>query len=366
MRCKISLVRFLLAVSTASAAQAAPPPHSLSEYLRPDGKREAYYAAGDPYLELAFQLINDYWNKISTSGRSLLRGHLDNYLPLELKRLEHKPAEAMMRSFADSFFASAHPKTGLISYSYKSFSPVYLAHTGGRQPVYLVARGEEFLQWFPDDKTLLEKNLALAAATVKYFDFHFETDSRNVGLASLVDVETGRQESIIALAQDYGAVGRAMAELSRKTGKADLAAWADKKLQFVWQHRLNADLPILNVEFTPTAALMNDGGTSDTDTLYYVRQLFDIYHITGDAKYRDWAMAVTDLWYERAWVPEWGQFIRKLRPDGSPAVDSLYGDAKYNTLHILVHAYRVTKDAKYLERQDDPGTRAFSATDHLR
>ena len=114
---------------------------------------------------------------------------------------------------------------------------------------------------------------------------------------------------------------------------------------------MNQHLALLEEQFTPTKAFIRpEERSSDTDTLYYVRQLFDLHELTGEKKYLDRAMEVTNVWYDKAWVEQWGHFIRKLNPDGKPAVNQLYGDGKYNTLYILVQAYRATKDAKYIQR----------------
>jgi hypothetical protein len=119
----------------------------------------------------------------------------------------------------------------------------------------------------------------------------------------------------------------------------------------VWQHPQSPTLPLLYEQFVLTQGLERpEEPSSDTDTLYFVRQLFELCHLTNQPQYCDWAMATTNVWVERAWVPEWGHFVRKLNADGSPAVDSLYGDGKYNTLYILVQAYRVTGDRAYLDR----------------
>jgi uncharacterized protein YyaL (SSP411 family) len=114
---------------------------------------------------------------------------------------------------------------------------------------------------------------------------------------------------------------------------------------------MNPALPILHEQFVLTQARDRpDEPSSDTDTLYFVRRLFDLFDLTGNVEYRDRALAVTNLWFDRAWNPQWGHFIRKLNPDGTPAVDTLYGDGKYNTLAMLVSAYKVTGDDAYLRR----------------
>ena len=340
----------------------------LTQIESADGKKKAYYAVGDEFLTTGLDLIDRYWSEIAKTGKHLLRGHLDNYLPIALKSLDHEPAEAMMRSFADYFFTARNPNTGLIPYSYDSWlDPSQTMRTYNKQPVALISKGVEFCQWFPEDQNLQDYCLDLAEDTIVHFDgkrqsdlptipnhlIDFNSDNKsNSGLWGWVDVETGNEPRIsLTLIQDYGAVANGLAYLSGQTANPQLMQWADRKLEFVWQNRMNEHLPVLNEQFLPSKGLLRaEEMSSDTDTLYYVRQLFELYELTGEQKYRDWAIAVTNLWYEKAWNEEWGHFIRKLNPDGTPAVNTLYGDGKYNTLYILVHAYEVTQDPKYLDR----------------
>ena len=338
----------------------------LTQIESADGKKKAYYAVGDEFLTTGLDLINQYWSEIAKTGKHLLLGHLDNYLPIALKSLDHEPAEAMMHSFADYFFAARNPNTGLIPFSYDSWlDKSQTMRTKNKQPVALIAKGVEICQWFPDDLNLQKECVDLAVDTITHFDgegwsglptmpnHRVDFNSGNIsGLWGWVDVQTGGEPSILlTLTHDYGAVANALAYLSQKIGNPQLMQWVDQKLEFVWQNRINEQLPLLNEQFILTKALLRpEEMSSDTDTLYYVRQLFNLYKRTGKEKYRDWAIAVTNLWYEKAWNEEWGHFIRKLNPDGTPAVNTLYGDGKYNTLYILVHAYEVTQDPKYLDR----------------
>ena len=322
----------------------------LTQFERVDGTKEVYYAAGDPFLTASFDLMDRYWSEIAKTDKRLLRGHLDNYLPIALKQLNHKPAEAMMRSFADSFFSARNPQTGLIPYSYNEWSSTFQVETGGKQPVVLVEKGVELYQWIPNDP-VQKKVVALALATMKYFDFELQPGKKG-GMWNYVDVKSGGEpRSRVARTQDFGAIANGLAYLSQKTGDPKFLKWADQKLEFVWQHRMNQNLPLLAEQFTPTSALIDpEEKSSDTDTLYHVQLLFNLYDLTGEKKYQDWAIAVTNLWFEQAWNENWGHFVRKLNLDGTPAVDELYGDGKYNTLYILVDAYQVTKDAKYIDR----------------
>jgi len=322
----------------------------LTQIESADGTKKVYYAVGDEFLVTGLELTERYWSEIAKSGRHLLRGHLDNYLPIALKSLEYEPADLMMRSFANSFFAARDRKTGLIPYSYDSWlDQSKTMRTKGKQPVALISQGVKLCQWFQEDLALQDDCLALASDTMEHFDFEPGNDQ---GLWGWVDVETGSEPRILlTLIQDYGAIANAFAYLSESTENSQLMQWAERKLDFVWQNRLNSNLPLLNEQFLPNQALLRpEELSSDTDTLYYVRHLFELYELTGEKKYRDWAIAVTDLWYEKSWQPEYGHFIRKLNPDGTAAVDTLYGDGKYNTLYILVHAYEVSRDPKYLDR----------------
>lgn len=316
-----------------------------------EGLKADYYAAGDEFLVAGLDLLDRYWSEISKSNPAMLRGHVDHYLPIELKQLEHKAADAQMRSFATSFFSARNAKTGLIPYAYDTWLSQGNVQTGNKQPVGLIARGVELCQWFPKDTNLQNQCKAFAEDTIEHFDFQFSSRKKG-GMWGWVDVNTGGDpRGQVTLTQDYGSVATAFAYLSQKTRDPKFLWWADQKLEFVWQNRMNPNLPILYDQFTPTQALDRPTErSSDTDTLYYVRSLFDLYAQTSNKKYRDWAMAVTDFWFEKAWNPNWGHFIRKLNPDGSPAVTTIYGDGKYNVLSVLVHAYQVTHDQKYLDR----------------
>lgn len=321
----------------------------LDFYTAPDGHTEAYYAGGDDLLTASFELMTSYWNRIASTGLSQVRGHLDNYLPRELQAMGHRPADAMMRAFAESFFAARNPETGLIPGTAQSWNAFRLVNEKGKQPAYLIHKGAQLLEWFSDDEKLRAACVALAEATMRHFDFEASPGSKR-GMWGYVDVKGGEARGPITITLDYGAMATGMAMVSKFSGDRRFMDWADQKLEFVWWARLNKELPILSDVFIPHTAVMNDGWTSDTDTLYHVRMLYGVYELTGNTKYRDWALAATDLWYDRAWNGQWGHFIRKLRPDGTPAVETLYNDAKYNTLHMLVEAYRATKNPKYAER----------------
>lgn len=316
-----------------------------------DGSTEVYYAAGNEFLEAGVTLLDEWWSNFSLHQRAALRGHSDNFLPAELKLLNHKPADTLMRSFANDFFKARNPSTGLIPYSSDNPRSTCLCRTGGLQPVYLIERAAEFARWFPSDQNLQKMLTELADATIKYFDLYKDSGSE-FGIWGWVDVRNGKPGAPIVLIQDFGALARAMSYVSIVTNDPHYRNWALEKTKFVWKKRLSEKLPVLAEQFTPGSPVLPDAPsfTSDSDILYYVRYLFDLYQITGELEYRNEAMAVTDLWFDNMWNPEFGHWLRKMNVDGKPAVDGIYGDGKYNTIKILIEAYRVTKNEKYLAR----------------
>ena len=64
----------------------------LKQIESEEGKKKVYYGVGDQYLTKGLDLIDRYWSEVAQTGKHLLRGHLDNYLPIALKSLNHEPA----------------------------------------------------------------------------------------------------------------------------------------------------------------------------------------------------------------------------------------------------------------------------------
>lgn len=283
---------------------------------------------------------------------------MDQYLPPALKALGYRPADTLMAELAQTFFAARNPQTGLIPYAYDAElpsdpnAPNAILTTGNKQPVGLIERAAELCQWSPSDRALQRQCLDLAQRTIDQFDVAVPAGlppNTPTGLWGWVDVTSGAApRHALTLTQDYGQVALGLTKLAE--ANPALQPWTDQKLAFVWRHLQSPTLPLLYEQFVLTQGRSRpEEPSSDTDTLYFVRQLFDLCELTNNSHYCDWAMATTEVWVERAWMPQWGHFIRKLNPDGSPAVDSLYGDGKYNTLYILVEAYRATGDRAYLD-----------------
>lgn len=322
------------------AAQAGGAADSLARFVRDDGTVVTTYAAGDPFLAAGYRLTDRYWSGIAARGRKQVLGSLDSYLPAAL--MDDEGARRMMRGFADSFFAARDPRTGLIAYSYDVAHPVAGGRTGGRQPVDLLFAAMELQRWFPGDAGLLASARALGDATLAAFD------EPGAGVWGWADVHGASPALAGVHPVQLGRVAEAMVRLSAATGDPRYRRWAEAKLR--WARATRGQSALVCGIFTPHARVDTDGGLCDTDLLYLTRRLFTLSRLTGDRELRAWALADTDAWLTGGWLPEHGHFARRLRPDGSAATDALYGDAKYNTLFVLLAAYRATGDERYLAR----------------
>lgn len=331
----------LLAFSACAAPLAAQADSvSLSRYVREDGTRVTVHAAGDPFLAAGFRLTDRYWSDIASRGRRQLRGSLDSYLPDVLAGEEG--ARRMMRSFAASFFAARDPATGLIPYSYDVPHTLAGGRTGGRQPVELLMRAMDFVRWFPDDPGLLAQARALGDATIRAFD------EEGAGVWGWADTRGAAPRLPGVHPSQLGHLAEAMVRLSAATGDPRYRRWAEAKLR--WARATRGESPLVCGVFAPRQRVETDGGLCDTDLLYLTRRLFAIARLTEDAALRAWALSDAEAWYNGGWLAAHGHFARRLRPDGTAATDALYGDGKYNTLHVMVDAYRATGDARYLRR----------------
>lgn len=322
------------------AAQADSASAPLWRFVRDDGTTVTEHAAGDPFLVTGFRLTGRYWSAVAAGGRAQLQGSLDHFLPPVL--MDDEAARRTMRSFAASFFAARDPATGLIPYSYDVPTPLGDGRTGGRQPVDLLYKAMELQRWFPADAELLARARALGDATLAAFD------EPGAGVWGWADARGAAPPLPRVHVVQLGRVADAMVRLSAATGDPRYRAWALAKLRWARSTR-GASVLVCGI-FTPRARVDTDGGLCDTDLLYLTRRLYSIARLTGDPELRGWALSDTDAWVDGGWLASHGHFARRLRPDGAAATDVLYGDGKYNTLRVLIGAYRATGEARYLER----------------
>ncbi len=320
-------------------------------YTRPDLHTEKYYAANDPSLEEAFTQLRTWWNSVALSNLNLTRGYVDQYLPLTLQKLHHHAADAMMRRFAEYLWSQQCPTTDLVPTSFPFFDPTSGVSVQNHQAVSFPAKLPEFLRWFPTNSLYRQHAKEILDGTMTFHNF------LGGGVYPWVDVSTGIPAGTVTLLPALGSFMEALGYFTIVTTNHHYLQVADQKNEFIWQHRPNLALPIL-----PEVLSLTDSSpappTSDTDTLYYVRQLYNLWWLLKPFpvwrekadKYRDQALAVTNQWYETGWLSSAGHFTRKLNFDGTPADTRLYGDGKANTLYVLVWAYRATGDPKYLKR----------------
>lgn len=215
----------------------------------------------------------------------------------------------------------------------------------------------------------------------------------------------GFPDSWWVMVDGYGAVAQAFVHLSKLTGITTYADCAGQINEGLWQARLNHATYLMPDTVTPRGPLPGDQAlinrrwqyTHDTDCLYWARALFDAYglvrrgqhtltptpaedqaceptgamtdpsatlhcrirlrrnklsdllHAEFPDRYLGMALGLTLDWIRYGWNPDHQQFIRKIAHDGTPGATVIYGDGKWNTLHVLLEAYRYTHDPFYLE-----------------
>lgn len=336
---------------------------SLSRYQRADGSIELYIAVDDPLLVKAFELLDKSWSELATERIYLTRGHLDRYLPIELRSMGHLAADAMEARIAEYLFAQ-RTVANLVPNSIAMKDGINGVAMADKQMLRLPFLMAELLRWFPKRPAYRAAVASIARATIKHM---FEGGG---AVRPMAVVDGGAADPAwITATMSLGWSAEGIAELARITGDPFFMRAVDQKLDWVWAHRPNPSLPLLQEHFTqshnvymdcPTQTVLCARQTSDTDTLYYVRSLFALWYKLRDApglaslaqKYKRQALAVTDFWFSHAWIPEYELFVRKMAFDGSIGERRFHSDGIYNLLHILIWAYKATQDSKYIERLD--------------
>jgi hypothetical protein len=326
----------------------------LRIYQRSDGETEVYFAANDGALTKAFELLVPVWNTFAANGELYrARGHLDMYLPLELRDMGHNAANAMEARLANYVFSSRSASTGLVPESNVSDMQFL------RFPYNLA----EFLRWSPADTSYQANVGAIANATATAMYGLLGNDPP--GPKPMANVQSGKTyPAPLTQTMMLGWNAEGMAELTKVTNSSSYMDKVDPKLEWLWSIRPNTATKVLPEYFTLGGPLMegcpNATSTpcSDSDSLYYVRSLFSLWlklqGVAGQSaraeKYKTWALGVTDAWYAGAWNTNWNLFMRKLKFDGTQGSTATDSDAMYNMLYVLGWAYRATGDTKYPAR----------------
>jgi hypothetical protein len=321
--------------------RAGTPAGAFSTVRRADGVTARYYAVGGPFLETGYRLSAEYWEKTAGPGEYMLRGAVDAFIPPVFQAMQHEGADAMMRRFATSFFGAAG-SSGLVPFAYDTRLEDG-TRTGGRQPVQMIDAAMRFVRWFPRDAEIQRRARAMGDATMRSFD------RPGGGVYGWAEVATGRPAANRAFTAKLAAAMDGMSALSQATGDPKYGRWAMQKL--AWMRGMRGPgTQLLCGDFTPTTRVAVDNGLCDTDLLYLTQRVYAIARRSGDAGLRSWALADTEAWLNGGWLARYGHFARKLRPDGTAATSGLYDDGKYNTLAVLVDAYRATRDPRYIAR----------------
>lgn len=331
----------------------------LTMFTNLDGTLERYYALGDSFLHKAFDLLTAYGNMIAAnSGLYMTLGGLDFYLPKQLQNMQHHAPVEMEKRLGDYVWNHLSHISLVPFYSQTYLDPENNVQAANKQRVDFPIHAAELLNWF-ETNDIYRKNAAkICEATKTYYDF---PRGARGGVYPWADVTSGKRLGKITHIPFIGAMALGMAIVTNATSDIQFLEWADQKLDFAWNQRPSL-LPILVDRLTQEGYyhLNHDPvESSDTDTLYHVRYLFEMWKLLDGKpayqhyadKYRNQALAVVNQWYLTGWRPEFGHFMRKLQfADGSPDKMTIYGDGKWNTLYVLVWAYRATGEIKYLSR----------------
>jgi hypothetical protein len=322
----------------------------LTTFTQSDGTMEQYYSGGDKFLTKAFALLVSYWNyNAADTSLYMTQGGLDTYLPIQLRDLKHNAANAMEQRLGEHVSESLSP-LGLVPYYAHTFQDSdnnYLS-ANNKQHVDFAIHASELLSWTDSFRRLAEQ---VCGATKTRLDFS------GGGVFPWADATTGAQAGRITGIEYIAQLVAGMIVVSDLTGDSQYLQWADQKIDFVWAQRPNSWLNILADKLTPDDFVPSP--TSGTDTLYYVRRLFEAWKVLEGKrayqqyadKYRTQALAVAHHWIANNWRPEFGHFSGKVLLKTDPPIStktlptSIYGDGKWNTLFILVWAYRATSDA---------------------
>jgi hypothetical protein len=206
----------------------------------------------------------------------------------------------------------------------------------------------------------------------------------------------GLPDSSWAQTGQYGLVASAFERLTGASGDLTYATKARDITEGLWKARLAQDKYFVCDTVTPWGLIPGDYDLQelkyeyDTDSLYWTNALYEAYGAAAGkwlpglephpnpkgvatmtsirlslvtallanagqnypTRYLAIALATTLEWIRWGWLTDPGKnhFVRKIHHDGTlPTPHQLYGDAVYNTLRMLVNAYRYTRDGFYLD-----------------
>jgi hypothetical protein len=193
----------------------------------------------------------------------------------------------------------------------------------------------------------------------------------------------------------YSTIAVAFEQLTQTVGNPTFSTLARDLNRGIWNARLNQASFLMPDTVTPAGVLPGDQEDAapfrymhDTDCLYWANGLYRTYRLFGSGPvtflgppittnlpwffrlwlwrkrianylaspsasfpdlYLGYGLGVTIDWIRGGWWASKKQFRRKIFYDGTGAVNMLYGDGKYNTLEMLVWAYRFTGDILFLQ-----------------
>lgn len=420
-------------------------PLDLHRTVSPHGAVTTY-GATNPWFDLALRWIERAAPDPVTQFH--LAWHFDGLLPPLLSKLAYEPAVRVMTDWKEQFFSHQDQRTGLIESQSREAKGTDLdSQVRSAHHPNLVRRMSDFLEWFPGDVHLPQRCRLWARNIMApqpsghrvtatswtfhpYISAHTSPGSEHEDTTISQPVLGLPREARYAQIRVYGDMAKAFERLQLRLTEGPLLGvpdlepprahdeppvrpplgppWSDRRASVpdyagfartmnwrAFEARLSRGVELVPDAFGATGwGPLDQDDLFDTDTLYWVRMLFDAYWLAGgevrpDLQGSSWedrqqrlerialtspgrgrsgiptpeaglylriALGSTLAWLRGAWYePLTGSgatrpyLVRKVRLDGTRGSDRIYGDGMWNTLFILVQAFRVTGDGYYLE-----------------
>lgn len=313
---------------------------------RPDGARETYFSL-DPYCAAALLRIQD------DVGRKTLRSE---WGIARWNELSYRPLVEAYRRTCTSMMAKRDPAKGLVPSRLPRLLTAELKkHTGQAQPIHSLddaGWAAEFVVALADDPPLRRASLDYLEAVWQ----HHWVPGR--GLYDGVELASGKRLVPAVKITSYGRLGTTMAEVYRSTNDSK---WRDRVLelnQLVWSRRrnpqrayvplfLDAENPQFSFNVEANIDTKHAGLSDDTDSIYYIRDVFRQYLLTGLPLLKEIVARHGRDYIEAAWLGDQiGHFTRHWWIDVRPLSRRMYGDGRFNSNYQMTMAAHLADTPK--------------------
>lgn len=303
---------------------------------RADGATETYYSL-DPYYAAALFRVEDEVK----SERLRLTWHIAKWHDLKYRPM----TEAYQRTFR-RMFANQDKTTGLIV---TKLHRLMERELGDRRPKRAhdltdATWGAEFALVLRDEPETLKRCLDYLDAVWR---LHWVAGK---GFYGIVDLDTGARLAPGVKINFYGYFGRALAEVYELTKDAKWRDRVQEINQLVWSRRrnparayvplfLDAENPDFSYNVEAQVSAKEAGWSDDSDSIYYIRDVFEMWKLTGLPLLKEMVLRHGRDYIEAAWLGDAiGHFTRHWWVDVRPLSQRLYGDGRFNSNYQMAHA----------------------------